>query len=57
MKTKNIGEIQSIEYDPQTKNMRLIISIEDDNLKKELLHTMELKGLIFINGKHIAVGE
>ena len=56
MRTKNIGELRAVEYDPDTKEMSIIIDIEDESFKKELLQSMEIRHIMVIKGVKVLVG-
>lgn len=57
MNKKEVGELRWIEYDPETKQMSILIDINDESFKKELLQHREIQHIIMIKGKKMIVGE
>ena len=54
MLDKKIGHIKNIKYNPDTKDMEVILIITDNKFKKKLLRDMSLSGTIEIKGEQIS---
>jgi hypothetical protein len=53
MLDENIGHIKNIKYDPDTKDMEVILVVTNNKFKKKLLRDLSLSGRLEINGEQI----
>lgn len=53
MNEKSVGKILNITYDTETKTMRVVIDITDENFKEELLRNYELQDKITFKGEDV----
>lgn len=50
---RTVGKLMNITYDLETKVMRIVIDVTDDNFKEEVLRNMDLKDKITFKGEDV----
>ncbi len=53
MKSKIIGKIKNIKYDPESRELEAVIIFLDEKFKKKLLRDLALSGDITFDGKNV----